>query len=158
MTKRELKVGTVIPTKVEQRHINDSDPCNKDNCMLQRSFVGQLVSLFGGKIGDYKVKATNHGLIFRLNGREFVCVFDTKTGHRIYNYDKIFKATRSKEKARASVKPFMARLIVEATRKLPVWPAMSEETKKKLRALPKKRKSEIVYAPRKTGSQRELSL
>jgi len=152
-----LKVGTAFFSPVNPEHIQGSDPCNKDNCMLSRSLPDYLVAKFGGKASDYKIKSTNHGTTFVLKGRRYVCVFDTKTAATIYRYDEIFRRTRSKEKARASVKPFKARVMVEATQLLPKFPAMSEERKAYLRSLPKK-KSAHIYVPKKTGSRRELSL
>ena len=152
--KSTLKVGTVITVPVEQEHIEDSDPCNKDNCMLSRAFFAHLVALFGDR--NYKVKSTNHGVIFDLCGRRFTCVFNTKTANIIYTYDKLYTSSHSKTKARAAIKPFTARLIVEASVAVPKFPPMSEETKAKLRKYPKVRSG--FHAPTKTGTRRELSL
>jgi hypothetical protein len=156
MTKAMLKTGIAFYIPVNPEHINGSDPCNKDNCSLSRGGVSWLVSTFGGKASDYKVKSTNHGMTFVMSGRRYIAVFDTKTAMRIYNYDETYRRTRSKEKARATMKPFKARLMIEATQMLPKFPAMTDERKAYLRSLPKKRGP---YVPKvKSGSRRELSL
>lgn len=155
--KRTFKPGDSLYVNVGPEHIKDSDPCNKDNCMLTRALMQHLVKTYGGKPSDYKVKSTNHGTTFELGGRKYVAVFDTKTARRIYTYDQTYRDTRSKEKARAGVRPFTTRMMVEATTVATKWPPMSEETKAKLRALPSKAKV-ASYAPKTTGSRRELSL
>jgi len=79
--------------------------------------------------GATNIKATNHGLIFDIKGRRILTVFDTKTCEKIYNYDEIFTKTRSKEKARAAVKPFTARLMVESNTAVPPRIPMTQEQK-----------------------------
>ena len=155
--KKAFKPGDALYVNVGPEHIGDSDPCNKDNCMLSRSIIDFLVSTYGGKASDFKVKSTNHGVTFDLNGRKYVVVFDTNTARRIYKYDQTFKETRSKEKARATVRPFKTRMMIEASSAVTKWPTMSEETKSKLRALPRKDKAR-THTPKATGTRRELSL
>jgi len=155
--KRAFRPGDALYVNVGPEHISDSDPCNKDNCMLTRAFADHLVKTYGGKVSDYKVKSTNHGTAFELNGRRYICVFDTKTAKRIYTYDQTFRDTRSKRKARATQSKFQTRLMVEASTVATKFP-MSEERKEYLRNLPPRKKSEVSYVPKNTGSRRELSL
>ena len=117
-----------------------------------------LAKTYGGKSGEYKVKSTNHGTTFELNGRKYLAVFDSKTATKIYKYDQTFRETNSKEKARSGVKPFSTRLMIESSTAVVKWPAMTAEVKKHLRNIPKKKKNDAVYVPKATGSRRELSL
>lgn len=157
--KRTFRPGDAIYAEVDaDRHIRESDPCNKDNCMLSRGFLDFLVKTYGGKASDYKVKSTNHGCSFELQGRKYQTVFDTKTAARIYKYDETFRKTRSKEKARAGIRSFTARIMIEASTAVTKWPAMTTEVKKHLRSLPRKKKGETVYVPKSTGTARQLSM
>ena len=127
--------------------------------MLSRALTDWLVENFGGNARDYKVKSTNHGTTFVMNGRRYVCVFDSNTARRIYNYDRTYTRTRSKSQARSGVKPFKTRLMIEATQLLPKPEPLTEERKTYLRSLRGKEKAGHVYAPKaKTGTRRELSL
>lgn len=155
--KSKYKPGDCIYVGVWPEHIHNSDPCNKDNCMLSRAFIAWLVATYGGSANSFKVKSTNHGLTFELNGRKYIAVFDTKTGNKIYKYDQTFKQTRSKEKARSVVRRFVARVMIEASSAVTKWPAMSEETKAKLHKYPRKKSGS--HTPKPTvGVRRELSL
>lgn len=153
--KPSYKPGDAIYVPVEREHINDSDPCNKENCMLTRGVVAWLMANYGE--GNYKVKSTNHGVIFEIKGRRYVAVFDTKTAFRIYNYDQTFRKTHSKEKARTGVRPFKARIMIESSVAATRWPRMSDETKKKLREYPKRRQRG-EYLAKAHSVRRELSL
>ena len=90
--------------------------------MLSIAGRSLLISKFGPH--EYNVKSTNHGMTFDIGGNRVLCVFDHHTGHRIYKYDEVYKRTKSVEKARASVKPFPAKLMVESCQKIPVYPPM----------------------------------
>lgn len=151
--KKIPKVGNVLTMPVEDPHIQGSDPCNKDNCMASRAGPDMLTKNYGER--DYKVKSTNHGMTFEINGRKYVTVFDTKTAETIYKYDEVYTRTRSKEKARASVKPFKCRLMVEATLRIPPSEPLTEERKAYLRGLQRKKGP---HSPKKGGSRRKLSL
>jgi hypothetical protein len=156
--KTALKPGDAFYIPVDEAlHVRESDPCNKDNCMLSRGFIDYLVKTYGGKPSDFKVKSTNHGVTFVLKDRRYVAVFDTKTASRIYKYDQTFRSTRSKEKARAGVRSFVARVMVEASSAVTKWPAMSEATKSHLKSLPRKKK-DLFHVPKTTGTRRELSM
>ena len=87
--KNKFKPGDAFYVQVRQEHINDSDPCNKENCLVN----GGALSWFAEKYGDRKMKSTHHGIIFQLNGWKYVAVFDTKTAFRIYKYDQAFRST-----------------------------------------------------------------
>jgi hypothetical protein len=150
---KTIKVGTVIPVGVDQGNIDDSVPCNKGKCMLTLGGIATLTSRFGKQ--NYNVKSTNHGMTFDINGYRILTVFDHRTGHRIYQYDEIYKRTRNMAKARASVKPFQAKLMVESCQKVPVYPPMSEATKKALKAVAR-RKPEVKSGLR-TANRRQLS-
>lgn len=155
--KAGFKPGDAFFVMVGKEHINDSDPCNKDKCMVNRAFIAWAEENYPGQ--NLKPKSTNHGIVFELGGRKYIAVFDTRTAFRIYNYDQIFRKTHSKEKARQAVRPFKVRMMVESSTAVTKWPAMSEETKKKLRAMPRKKSSD--YTPKKHSShstRRELSL
>jgi hypothetical protein len=156
--KRLLKPGDALYVPVNNEHICDSDPCNKDNCMLTRALIVHLVATYGGKASDYKVKSTNHGTLFELNGRKYMAVFDTKTASRIYKYDQTYRTTRSKEKARAGVRPFTTRMMIESSTTIAKGAPMSTTVKEHLRSLRRKKKSEVSYVPKTTGTRRELSL
>lgn len=149
-----LKPGTIIPTQVAQPHIDNSDPCNKDNCMLSRAIFAHLVSVYGDR--NFRIKSTNHGVIFDLAGRRYTGLFDTKTAQKIYAYDEIFKTTHNKAKARAAIRPFKARLIIEKSMAVPVPPPMSAEDKVRIRKYP--HNNNQAHRAKKTGSRRELSL
>jgi hypothetical protein len=152
---KTIKVGTVIPLSVTQRNIDESIPCDKGKCMLTLSGIETLEARFGKQ--RYNVKSTNHGMTFDINGYRILCVFDHNSGHRIYTYDEIFRKTRNMAKARASVKPFKAKLMVESCQKVPTFPPMSDATKKLLAARAKER----GYTPKATGirttNRRQLS-
>lgn len=154
--KQKFSPGDAIHIGVGQENINDSDPCNKDNCMLSRAIIAWLVANYGGDPKRFGVKSTDHGVIFKLNGRLYVAVFDMRTAFRIYNYDQTFKKTRSKEAARKTVRPFKARIMIERTTAIKRGPPMSAETKEKLRKI--RRKPKRPYEPTIRGSRRELSL
>lgn len=151
--KSSFKPGDSFTVPVKQEHINDSDPCNKDNCMVTRAIFAWLKANYGDR--NFHVKSTNHGAIFRLGNREYVLVFDHATAAKIYKYDNLWKKTRSKEQAQKVISPFKVRLMVEATRNVVVWPPMSDATKQKLRAMPRKKQE---HKPRPHSSRRELSL
>ncbi len=151
--KSSFKPGDAFYVPVKKDSIDNSDPCNKDHCMVTRGFVKWGEEQYPGV--NLKPKSTNHGIIFQLNGRKYVAVFDNRTAFRIYNYDQTYRKTHSKEKARATVRPFAVRIMIESSEAIEKWPAMSEETKRKLQALPKKKKD---YAPKRSGARRELSL
>src|SRR6266446_2000692 len=110
-TKTKLGPGDVIPTPVSRQAIDRSVPCQKDQCMVYEAFMDLVKE---HELPVRRVKVTNHGLIFDIYGRRILVVFDTKTCDRIYNYDELYTKTRSMEKARASVKPFVTRLMVES--------------------------------------------
>lgn len=130
MNRLKVRVGDVIPVDVTREIIDGSTPCNKDECMLHNGFM-ELCKTH--ELPVQRCKATNHGLQFDVYGRRILTVFDTKTSERIYGYDETFTRTRSKEKARASVRPFKARLMVESSTAVPPkGPPMSEEQKKAL--------------------------
>src|SRR5271156_2270595 len=97
-----LKVGTVIPVQVSRSHIDNSIPCDKDHCMLALAKLDYLMVKYGTE-RSFRLKCTNHGLQFDINGRRITVVFDTKTGNTIYEYDSIYTHTHSKKKARESV-------------------------------------------------------
>lgn len=148
--------GSSIRILVEQRHITDSDPCNKINCMVTRAISEYLVKTYGGKLEDYKIKSTNHGTTFVLNGYKYNAVFDNKTAAHIFEYDRTYRKTGSKERARAAVRPFTARVMIESSDKVVKSPPMTEETKKRLRALSK---SEAFGARAiSIGKSRDLSI
>jgi hypothetical protein len=156
MTKaRTIKVGTVIPVDVTQEWIDESIPCDKGSCMLTLAAIATLDEKLGKAVSN--VKSTNHGITFDLNGYRILCVFDHSTGHRIYKYDEVFKKTNSAVKARASVRPFRAKLMVESCQKAPVYPPMSEETKKALAASRTTREKILVRTGLKTSNRRQLS-
>lgn len=156
--KTTFKPGDALAIPVDKDlDVQQSDPCNKDNCMLSRAFIRYLVETYDGKSSDYKVKSTNHGVSFELKNRKYLAVFDTKTAARIYKYDQTFKTTRSKEKARAGVSSFTTRMMIESSGAVIKWPAMSEKVKTHLRNLPRK-KRDAPYTPKTTGVRRELSL
>ena len=62
--KHKFRPGERFVVPVRQEHIDDSDPCNKENCMVNRG----ALSWFAEKYGDRKMKSTNHGIIFQLRG------------------------------------------------------------------------------------------
>ncbi len=130
MSRKRIKVGTAFTIPVGREHIDASDPCDKTRCMFTQAFLAYLIALYGDR--NYRMKSTNHGVIFELSGHVLTCVFDTKTAETIYRYDAIFTKTKSAEKARASVKPFKAKLMVESCVKKTVSPPMSEEKKAQL--------------------------
>jgi hypothetical protein len=146
-----LRVGMVIPVSVAQDHIDDSDPCDKDNCMLSRAFIDLLSQ--SGLSGPFRVKSTNHGVMWDLGTRRLVGVFDSKTARRIFTYDRVFKKTRSKIKAAATVKPFLARIMIESNQAKPAFPPMSEAAKAALRDRPRKHKEAT-----RAGKARDLSM
>jgi hypothetical protein len=155
MSSRAIKVGTVFPISVQQNHIDASIPCDKGHCMLSVAGRSLLITKFGPR--DYNVKSTNHGMTFDIGGHRILCVFNHQAGHFIYKYDEVFKKTKSMEKARASVKPFKAKLMVESCQKIPVYPPMSEEKKA---MLAEKRKEHIrtsVHTGIRTTKRRQLS-
>lgn len=156
--KRLLKPGDALYVPVGSAHICDSDPCNKDNCMLTRALIAHLVATYGGKSGDFKVKSTNHGTLFELGGRRYMAVFDTKTAARIYKYDQTYRSTRSKEKARAVVRPFTTRMMIESSSAVVKRAPMTTTVKEHLRRLKGQKKVDVSYIPKTTGSRRELSL
>lgn len=156
--KTTFRPGDALPVYVDETlHVRESDPCNKDNCMLSRAFIDHLVKTYGGKSSEYKVKSTNHGVTFVMKGRKYVAVFDTKTATKIYKYDRTFQTTKSKDKARAQVRSFTARVMIEASNAVTKWPAMTEAVKSHLRSMPRK-KPNAPYVPKSTGIARELSL
>lgn len=155
--KTSFKTADVMFVKVEDEHVQESDPCNKSNCMLTRALSDHLVKTYGGKHSQYKVKSTNHGATFELNGRRYTSVFDSKTARRIYTYDQTFRDTKSAAKARAGVRPFKTRIIIESSKRVVTKAAMTTEVKKHLRSLPRARK-DAPYTPKATGFRRELSL
>jgi hypothetical protein len=150
---KKLNVGAVIPVQVTREAIEKSTPCDKGNCMLTLAGIATLESRFGKQ--KYNVKSTNHGMTFDVNGYRILTVFNHGTGHKIYQYDEIYKRTRNAEKARASVKPFMAKLMVESCQKVPVYPPMSEATKQALRGRPKRK--DTVRSGIKISNRRQLS-
>src|SRR5262245_16464895 len=115
---KTIKVGTVLPVKVSQGNIDKSMPCDKGSCMLTLAGIEMLQERLGP--GNYNVRSTNHGMTFDYNGYRILSVFDHQTGHRIYKYDETYKRTRSVAKAKASVKPFGAKLMIESCQKIPV--------------------------------------
>jgi hypothetical protein len=149
------KVGTVIATQVSQENIDESIPCDKGECMLTLSFLQTLEERFGKR--NYNVKSTNHGLTCDFNGYRTLFVFDHQTGHRIYIYDETYRKTRSLAKARASAKPFRAKLMVESCQKIPTYPPMSEETKKLLAAKATGRVGPRTKTGLRTSNRRQLS-
>lgn len=150
----KFSVGSSHIAHVKREHINNSEPCNKDNCMLSRAVVDLLVTLYGKK---FKVKSTNHGVVLSFEGRRIVFVFDTNTAQKIWVYDNAFKKMHSVDKAWASVRPFRAKLMVESNKALPVYPVMSDATKKALRAN-RKANGRLGYHPTRETKRRELSL
>jgi hypothetical protein len=152
---KTLKVGTVIPIDVTQEWIDESVPCDKGLCMLTLSTISTLDTRFGAQ--NYNVKSTNHGLTFDFNGYRILCVFDHQTGDRIYKYDEAFKKTKNMARARAMVKPFRAKLMVESCQKAIKYPPMSAETKARLATRPRNKKP-IARAGLKAASRRQLSL
>lgn len=150
----KFPVGSSHRARVRTEDIKDSDPCNKNNCMLSRAVIYLLVSMYGKK---FKVKSTNHGLVLDIKDRRIVFVFDTATAKRIWTYDQTFKKTKSRSAAWQTVRPFWAKLMVESNTQIPKWPAMSAETKEKLR---KRRETEPrpAYHPTRETARRELSL
>ena len=155
MASRSIKVGMVFPLYVKQKNIDDSVPCDKPHCMLSLSGRDLLISRFGP--GDYNVRSTNHGMTFDIGGNRVLCVFDHLTGHRIYKYDEIYKRTKSMERARASVKPFNAKLMVESCQKIPVYPSMSAEKKELLAEQRKSRLRQERKTGLRTSKRRQLS-
>lgn len=155
--KARLKVGDVMTVPVGKEHICDSDPCNKDSCMVSRAETAYLIATYGGTARDYKVKSTNHGTTFELKGRKYLAVFDSKTAATIYRYDQTFRLTRSKDRARAGVQPFTTRLIIESSVAVVRGPPMSAETKATLK-FHRSYDVPAPYLPKTTGSRRELSL
>jgi hypothetical protein len=152
---KTIKVGTAFAVYVSQEVIDESIPCDKGNCMLTMASTAMLSECFGP--GVRNVKSTNHGLTFDFNGYRILCVFDHQTGHRIYKYDEIYKKTRNMSKARASVKPFRAKLMVESCQKIPTYPPMSEETKKLLATAARLRVGAGVKTGLRTSNRRQLS-
>jgi hypothetical protein len=152
---KTIKVGTVIPVDVTRERIDQSIPCDKGNCMLTLAGIETLESRFGKQ--DYNVKSTNHGMTFDINGYRILTVFNHDTGHRIYQYDETFKRTRNMAKARASVKPFRAKLMVESCQKKPVYPPMSEATKAILRQKATGRKNNRKPTGLRRVNRRQLS-
>ncbi len=160
-TWQKFNVGSSHPVRVKLEHIQDSDPCDKTNCMLTRSVIAYLLSMYGE---TFKVRSTNHGLTLDFKGRRITFVFDTSTAKKIYNYDRVFKKTRSRKMAWETVGTgFKAKLMVEANTAIPVFPPMSEEIKEKLAqskiAKRAKRKgSRIPPHPTRDAKARHLSL
>jgi hypothetical protein len=150
---KTIKVGTVIPLKITRENIDESTPCDKGTCMATLSGIQTLESRFGKQ--NYRVRSTNHGMTFRINGYDVLTVFDHQTSHNIYQYDEIYRRTKSIAKARASVKPFKAKLMVESCQKAPIYPAMSEATKKDLASRP--RRKVVVKSGIKMSNRRQLS-
>lgn len=161
VTWQKFSVGSAHPAQVKTEHIQDSDPCDKTNCMLTRAVVSLLVSMYGE---TFKVRSTNHGLILDFKGRRITFVFDTNTAKKIYTYDRTFKKTHSRKAAWATVgKGFKSRLMVESNVAIPKFPPMSQETKDQLakariekRALTKGLGRDIK--PTREARARELSL
>lgn len=127
----KISIGSRWIIPVKQEHINESDPCNKDKCMLTRALKAFLAENFGQV--NYRVKSTNHGTVFDIHGRRLTAVFDTGTGNTIYGYDQTFKKTRSKARAIAGVKPFSARIMIESNSAVPKFAPMTAEAKARLR-------------------------
>lgn len=152
---KKFTVGSSHGTSVEAAHIADSDPCNKDNCMLTRSLTDTMSRYYDPK--EFKIKSTNHGAIIYLKGRRITTVFDTGTAKKIFTYDRTFKKTHSRARALASVRPFKAKLMVESNVATPTSPPMSEETKKKL-AEARRAQGKKDYHPTRKARARELSL
>lgn len=151
MAARALKVGTVMTVNVSKDNIQRSVPCDKGNCMLTLAGIEALENKFGKN--NYRVRSTNHGMTFDINGYRILTVFDHKTGHRIYQYDEIYRKTRNQGKAKASVKPFTARLMVESCQKAPVYPPMTAETKERLKGYPRRKARTGI----RTSNRRQLS-
>jgi hypothetical protein len=152
---RKIKVGTVFRVSVSQKHIDESIPCDKPHCMLSLAGNSLLISQLGPR--NYNVRSTNHGMTFDVAGERILGVFDHQTGHRIYKYDEVFKKTKSMDKARSSVKPFVARLMVESCQKIPTYPPMSEEKKALLAEKRKDRVRTGAHTGLRTNKRRQLS-
>lgn len=150
---KTIKVGAVIPVRVTQQDIDNSTPCDKGNCMLTLAGMRTLKERFGDH--NYRVRSTNHGMTFDLNGYRILAVFDHQTGHRIFQYDETYKKTRSIAKARAAARPAKAKLMVESCQRIPVYPPMSEATKKVLAARAKRK--DIIKSGIKASNRRQLS-
>jgi hypothetical protein len=150
---KTIKVGTVIPLKITRENIDESTPCDKGTCMATLSGIETLETRFGKQ--NYRVKSTNHGMTFRINGYDILTVFDHQTSHNIYQYDEIYRRTKSIAKARASVKPFRAKLMVESCQKAPVYPPMSAETKAALKGRP--RRKVVVKSGIRMSNRRKIS-
>jgi hypothetical protein len=155
MSSRAIKVGTVFRVSVSQKHIDESVPCDKPHCMLSLAGHSLLVSQFGPR--NYNVRSTNHGMTFDIGGNRVLSVFDHASSHRIYKYDEVYKRTKSMEKARASVKPFNAKLMVESCQKIPTYPPMTEEKKALLAQRRKERLRSSAHTGIRTNQRRQLS-
>jgi hypothetical protein len=152
---KTLKVGSVLPIDVTKEWIEESVPCDKGLCMLTLATISTLDERFGAQ--NYNVKSTNHGLTFDINGYRILCVFDHNTSDRIYKYDEIFMKTGSMEKARASIRPFRSKLMVESCQKAPKYPPMSAATKTRLKSMPRKKKF-VPKAGLRSVNRRQLSM
>ena len=152
--KQKFRPGDAFYLQVRQEHIDDSDPCNKDNCMVTRAATAWYAETYGH--ANSKAKSTNHGFRFQLNGRSYLAVFDHKTAFRIFNYDKAYRTLHSKKKAQKTVRPFNVRMMIESSVAVTKGPPMSDETKERLANLAPRKDRD--YKPRPGGVRRELSL
>ena len=151
---KRFAIGTAHRIRVKSEHIQNSEPCNKNNCMFTRAANETFARSIGG---SFKIKSTNHGFVLEIGGRRIVCVFDTNTARKIFNYDRVFRKTGSHERAWATTKPYWGKVMVESNNPLPKYPPMSEEAKKLLAERRETIKRRGYHATRE-AQQRQLSM
>lgn len=153
----KLEKGTTINLYVSRENIDISEPCKKDLCMLTMSVGEYLKDTYGS--GNYYIKSTTNGCKFTLDGYRYTCAFPPATAKKIFNYDRTFKKTHSKEKTRSSVTPFRSKLMVMESHKIPApdTPEVRKRKNESQNRIYHEKKAKGLPHQRYSG-QREISL
>jgi hypothetical protein len=120
--RKKLARGTVFKVPVTRERIDESVPCDKNNCMLAVAFKDFLDEEFGR--GNYYISAVTNGVKFTKDGRRYDAYFNRATTRQIFNYDRTFRANEDEgyrsacSIARSSIRPFTATLIVGESKKI----------------------------------------
>lgn len=152
-----LKKGSSILLRVKREHIDISEPCKKDLCMLTMALRDKLSETYGR--GNYYIKSTSTGVMFTLGNRRYTGLFPPATAKKIFHYDLDFKTSKDKAATRAAVKPFSSEVMIQSS--IAKGPPASPERRRQLNENQTKKYYEQKakgLKTRKYSGSREISL
>lgn len=161
---KRWKIGRKLKFPVREPHIRDGKACEKKECPLYFALLVYLYRYFGKQ--DYELEVAPGYIRFNdpSTGQQITMVLQSAAVRKVQHLDETFKYfektcsyNEAQEKAKKTMKPFVAVARVTEMKAIKKSPPMTEEAKADLKARKERKKRLGIVTPKKINLGRSLA-